>query len=218
MSTRPPIGAEVALERAGSAWLAARVTGRDGDHELLAVETDDAADPWTASGTSTISDATMVWTTERGVFRATATVAVDGTQGRATVHAAATRTQRREYVRLPMDTQMTLAYGHGVARGTLIDLSEAALRMRLPHDGAPRLEPGTEVRSAFTLHHTGFMLRGRVLRQQASGEPDTIDVVVMLDIPARTANDLRRNVVFEQIERQSELHGTPADESVGERS
>ena len=40
----------------------------------------------------------------------------------------------------------------------------------------------------------------------------------MLDIPARTANDLRRNVVFEQIERQSELHAATADEPGGDRS
>jgi hypothetical protein len=46
------------------------------------------------------------------------------------------------------------------------------------------------------------MLRGRVLREQASDEPGTVDVVVMLDVPARTANDLRRGVVFEQVERQ----------------
>ncbi len=208
MSSRPPLGAEVALERGGSAWLAARVTGRDGDHDLLAVEPHGAAEAPVEANASTVCDAIMVWSTEHGVFRATATVAIDGTRARATVHASATRTQRREYVRLPMDTQMTLAHADGIARGTLIDLSEAALRLRLPAQGAPRLAPGAQVRSAFTLHHTGFMLRGTVLREQASGAPDTIDVVVMLDIPARTANDLRRNVVFEQIERQSELHGT----------
>jgi len=217
VSSRPPIGADVALERAGSAWLAARVTGRDGDHDLLAVASVDG--PGTAEmGTSAGREVTMSWTTERGAFRAAVSVAIDGSRARARVRASATRTQRRGYARIPMDTQVTLAHDSGTAQGTLIDLSEAALRMRLPQPGALMLEPGDEVRSAFTLHHTGFMLRGIVLREQASGEPGTIDVVVMLDIPARTANDLRRNVVFEQIERQAELQQALADEPGGERA
>ena len=59
------------------------------------------------------------------------------------------------------------------------------------------------VRAGFTLHRTGFMLRGTVLRASPGDMPHSLDVVVMLDIPARTANDLRRSVVYEQVERQT---------------
>lgn len=207
MSLRPPLGIEVTLERAGRPRLSAEVSARDGAHMVLTPRSPAEEVP-AESGEVTVS-----WSTDRGVFRAPGTVEVDGHRLRLTMHASATRTQRREYVRLPMNTQMTLAYSDGVARGTLIDLSEAALRTRLPSAGAPLLQAGDEVRAAFSLHHTGFMLLGTVLRAQDSGEPGTIDIVVMLDIPARTANDLRRNVVFEQIARQSELHES-ADETV----
>jgi len=200
VSSRPPIGVEVVLERAGSPWLDADVSGYDGDQVLLTVHTEPAAEP-----TPMVVEATLVWTSERGIFRAPVAVATDGTRWRVTLRAPATRTQRREYVRLPMDTHMTLAHSDGIARGTLVDLSEAALRMRVARLGAPRLHPGDEVRAAFTLYHTGFMLRGTVLREQPSGEEHSVDLVVMLDIPARTANDLRRNVVFEQIERQTDV-------------
>lgn len=194
------------LERAGSAGLDAVVSGYDGDQVLLTFPADTGGAPTaapTAVPTGALAEATMRWSTERGIFRAPVTMATDGGRWRVTLRAAATRTQRREYVRLPMDTTMTLAHRGGIARGVLVDLSEAALRMRLPRDSAPTLHPGEEVRAAFTLHHTGFMLRGTVLREQPSGEEHSIDVVVVLDIPARTANDLRRNVVFEQIERQA---------------
>jgi hypothetical protein len=210
VSSRPPIGSEVVLERAGSTWVEAEVAGWE-DDQLVLTLTDDSSCALTrdlaGETTSLATEAILTWHTERGVFRAPVVVAasasVDGQCVRATFREPAVRTQRREYVRLPMDTQMTLSHSGGTARGRLVDLSEAALRIRLPVAKAPTLQPGDEVRSVFTLHHTGFMLHGTVLREQPSDEEDTIDVVVMLDIPARTANDLRRNVVFEQIERQA---------------
>jgi hypothetical protein len=208
VSSRPPIGIEAVLERAGSAWIHADVTGYDGDQVLLSVRTEIAAE-----AAMLIAEATLVWTTERGIFRAPVAVAADGARWRVRLRAPATRTQRREYVRLPMEAQMTLAHGGGIVRGTLVDLSEAALRIRIPSADAPSLHAGGEVRAAFTLHHTGFMLRGTVLREQSSDEIGTVDVVVMLDIPARTANDLRRTVVFAQLQRQADLEATATDET-----
>ncbi|WP_017936247.1 PilZ domain-containing protein [Nocardioides sp. Iso805N] len=212
MSTRPALGLVVVVERSGESWLEAEVTGYDGFDVLLTVCDEESTDPAAASDDVPI-DATMVWTTERGLFRAPVTASPDGDRWRVAVHAQAARTQRREYVRLPMGTPMTLSHDGGPIRGTLIDLSEAALRARLRLRHLPLLRPGDTVRAAFTLHHTGFMLRGTVLREQSSGEPDSVDVVIMLDIPPRTANDIRRNVVFEQVERQHEREQRRRDPS-----
>ncbi|WGL50537.1 PilZ domain-containing protein [Nocardioides sp. BP30] len=202
MSTRPALGLVVVVERAGASWLEAEVTGYDGFDVLLTVCDEESVDPATMPDAEVPIDATMVWTTERGLFRAPVTASPDGDRWRVAVHTQAARTQRREYVRLPMGTPMTLSHDAGTIRGTLIDLSEAALRARLLRRHLPLLTPGDTVRAAFTLHHTGFMLRGTVLREQGNGEPDSVDLVLMLDIPPRTANDIRRNVVFEQVERQ----------------
>jgi hypothetical protein len=210
--TRPPIGLEVALERSGVPWLAAEVSGYDGFDVLLAVAGDTApetTDPGTTAPATTAHPdervaATLVWHTDLGVFRAAVTAWPDGELWRASLRDQADRTQRREFMRLPMGTPMTLSHERGTTRGTLVDVSEAALRARLDAHQRPALHPGDFVRAAFTLHHTGFMLRGTVLREQLSEVPHAVDIVIMLDIPARTANDLRRNVVFEQVERQNE--------------
>jgi hypothetical protein len=207
--TRPPIGLEVALERSGRPWLQAEVSGYDGFDVLLTEHTDSAAEPAAEQapehGGSPVN-ATLVWHTDLGVFRATvtATATPDSGDWRVSLHTNADRIQRREFMRLPMGTSMTLSHERGTTRGILVDVSEAALRARLDIHQTPALHPGDTVRAAFTLHHTGFMLRGTVLREQPSTLPHAVDVVIMLDIPARTANDLRRNVVFEQAERQNE--------------
>jgi len=69
------------------------------------------------------------------------------------------------------------------------------------------LQPGAEVQAAFTLNRTGFVLRGSVLRAQPGEEQDAVDLIVLLNIPPRTANVLRRSVVLEQINRRSAPRG-----------
>ena len=176
--------------------------GYDGDQVLLTFRPEPDAGSLAGS-----SDATLTWTTERGVFRAPAVVTGDGRHVRVSLRGAVARVQRREYIRLPMQGPMTLSHGAGVERATLADLSEAALRVRLSESGAQALHPGDEVQAAFTLHQTGFMLRGTVLRAQPGDDDGAVDVIVVLDIPARTANELRRNVVFEQVQRRSKPDG-----------
>jgi hypothetical protein len=204
VSSRPPLGHEVVLERAGTTWLEAEVSGYDGADVLLRIRAETLSISLPPVVDAVPVPATLVWTTDRGLFRAPVAATPERERWRAAFQAQAARIQRRTYARLPMSTPMTLSHERGTSRGTLVDLSEAALRARFGLRDAPRLCPGDTVRAAFTLHHTGFMLRGTVLREQGTGEPHTVDVVVMLDIPARTANDLRRNVVFEQVERQRE--------------
>ena len=192
------------LERSGVTWLEAEVSGYDGFDVLLRVRPETVALSLPPVADAVPVPATLVWTTDRGLFRAPVTVTPGDERWRAAFRARAARIQRRAYARLPMSAAMTLSHRRGTSRGTLVDISEAALRVRFGPNDTPRLQPGDTVRAAFTLHHTGFMLRGTVLREQGTGQPHTVDVVVMLDIPARTANDLRRSVVFEQIERQRE--------------
>lgn len=209
MPTRPPIGLEVTLEQASGAALAAEVTGYDGFDVLLSpsdtVDEAPPAGPETAPCDVPVV-ATLSWTTDRGLFRAPVTATRSHGRWRVSFQAQADRIQRRGFARLPMGTPMTLSHERGTMRGTLVDVSEAALRARLDTDQQPALHPGDSVRAAFTLHHTGFMLRGTVLREQPSEVAEAVEVVIMLEIPARTANDLRRNVVFEQVERQSDHH------------
>jgi hypothetical protein len=189
----------VSLERAGALWFDGEVQAYD-EGDLLV--TADSATVEVDGADLVPMPATLVWTTDRGLFHASVEAALEGEVWRVRIIDDTKRTQRRAYVRLPMGTPMTLSHPYGSTRGILVDLSEAAVRVRLDERKAPKLRARDEVRAAFTLHRTGFMLRGRVLREQASDEPGTVDVVVMLDVPARTANDLRRGVVFEQVERQ----------------
>lgn len=186
------------LERSGTAWADAEVVGYDGDEIRLSLINDAEGSPGAVP-----VEAMLVWTTDRGLFRGPVLVTTSDGHWRASFRGRVSRIQRREYVRLQMGTPMTLGHQGGTSRGTLVDLSEAALRARLDGPRMPALRPGQPVRAGFTLHRTGFMLRGTVLRASPGEAPHTLDVVVMLDIPARTANDLRRSVVYEQVERQA---------------
>lgn len=204
MPSRPPLGAPVTLERAGAVWVEAETSRYDGADIVLA-----PSEGTVALGAVPVP-VVLCWTTPRGVFRVDATVRQHAGECRVSPVAEADRTQRREYPRLPLGTPMRLSAASGLFRATLADVSEAALRVRLPrpdgHDGAvPRagLQAGDDVRAAFTLHETGFVLQGTVLREQPGDEPGTVDVVVLLDIPARTANDLRRSVAFARAEREA---------------
>lgn len=195
------------LEHSGAPWMEAEVADHDGAEVLLRPHSADASTPaGVAPGVPV--EATMSWTTDRGVFEVSVSVTAEAGDGepawRAVPVGTTRRLQRRAHVRLPMGGPMTLSHEHGSRRGVLVDLSEAALRARFTADRGAPLKAGDPVRAVFTLHRTSFMLRGTVLREQPTDEPGTIDVVVMLDIPARTANDLRRGVVFEQIGRLDE--------------
>jgi len=188
----------VTLERSGVVWLEAETSRYDGADVVLALP----------DGTEAPSDVpasvVLVWTTALGVHRVDATVRPEAGECRVTLLAPADRHQRREYPRLSLGTPMRISSGAGTCRATLVDVSEVALRARIPSTGgtAPA-GPGVgdEVRVAFTVHETGFMLHGTVLRLQESGDPDTVDVVVLLDIPAQVANDLRRNVALARAGR-----------------
>lgn len=201
MSTRPPIDAAVVLERAGASWLEGEVAAYDESDVLVALRTE----------TVDVGDlpvpVTMVWHTDQGIFCVQAAAQRHGEHYRVRLLDETDRVQRREYMRLPMGTAMTLSCPGWICRATLVDISEAALRARVEARPAAGFEAGAEVRAAFNLHRTGFMLRGRVLREQPGDSPDSIEVVVTLDIPARTANDLRRNVVFEQAGREQPGRG-----------
>lgn len=204
VSSRPPLGAEVILERSDSPWLDAQVTGYAEGEVLVSL-----LDATVGLGAVPVS-VTLLWTTSRGLFRAPAEATLDQDGCRLALTAAARRVQRRAYPRRTMGSPMTLAHAGGTWRGTLVDISEAALRARVRPRPEGGFGPGESVRAAFTLHRTSFMLSGTVLREQPAphlpDDPDSVDVVVTLDIPARTANHLRRTVVFEQWARERSEH------------
>lgn len=203
-SSRPPLGAEVFLQRRDVPWLDAEVIGY-AESAVLVSLLGDAAD----LGAVPVP-VTLLWSTGRGLFRAPAEAAGGRDGCRVTLTAPARRVQRRAYPRRSMGSPMTLAHAGGTSRGTLVDISEAALRARVRSRPAGGFSPGEAVRAAFTLHRTSFMLSGTVLREQpgpeSEDEPDAVDVVVTLDIPPRTANHLRRTVVFEQWARERGEH------------
>jgi hypothetical protein len=192
--TRPLLDQAVLLERDGVAWARAIVDGYDGADALL--------EPHDHPPGGVPAEATLTWTSERGLFRSAVRLSVERRLWRARFVGITQRTQRRAFVRVPVGTPMTLTRNNRTYKGVLVDLSEAALRARFDADDTPAMREGDVVRAAFALGEMGFMLRGRVLREQRTESPEWIDVVVLLEIPARTANDLRRGVAFEQLERE----------------
>ena len=184
------------LERDGVVWLEAETSRYDGTDIVLSLP------ERTASLDVVPVPVVVVWTTPRGVFRMEATAHQRAGEYRLSPLTAADRIQRRAHPRLPVGAPMRLSSATGTSPAMLMDISEAALRARLALPTAAGLEAGNEVRVAFTLHETGFVLDGTVLREQGGDEPDTVDLIVVLDIPARTANDLRRSVALTRAERE----------------
>lgn len=118
------------------------------------------------------------------------------------------REQRRNYVRVPMGTPMTLTHKGGeLKKALLVDVSEAGLRVRVPVEEAEQLKPDQGVKVGFSVDGTGFMLEGRVLRfipqePEHEDEEKKVNVVVVFTIPDRTASELRRAVFAEQIRQR----------------
>ena len=190
------------LERDGAAWMEAEAARYDGGDVLLT-----RREHSVALGDVPVP-VVLVWTTAGGVFRMEGHLRQEAGECRVSPLAPADRTQRREYPRLLLSTPMRLWTSGGGCRAVLADISEAALRARLSvataSGVAGALDPGGEVRVAFTLQETDFMLHGTVLRERESDDPDSVDIIVVLDIPSRTANDLRRAIAFARAERDQD--------------
>jgi hypothetical protein len=121
-----------------------------------------------------------------------------------------TRAERRAHFRLPLDGEVsvTVAGQTGVrgeaerpVTGHLVDVTEAALRLRVTRADAERLADGTKVATVFEIRQSRFEAGGTVLRsfasEQANGDAAT-DVVLVLDLSEPRARGLRRMLMAEQ--------------------
>lgn len=111
------------------------------------------------------------------------------------VEGPALRIDRRAYERVPMGTSMSIGSVHAggpPTRCLLVDISEAGLRARMSRTEAHLLGVDEPMRMGVTVDGAGFALLGRVLRTSTVVEdPDSVDVVVLFDIPRSTQDQLR---------------------------
>ncbi|GAA1969685.1 hypothetical protein GCM10009798_32950 [Nocardioides panacihumi] len=119
-----------------------------------------------------------------------------------------TRAQRRAHFRLPLDGDVALTVAGavgGVLDGHLVDVSEAALRVRVAPREAEACPAGSSVSAVFEIRQERFDVEGTVLRswpsERANGDP-AADVVVVLDLSEPQARDLRRALMAEQVQRR----------------
>lgn len=118
----------------------------------------------------------------------------------------ATRSQRRAHFRVPVDGTGTLTVaGAGVITGSMVDVSEAAVRFRLAPEDAELLHDGTSVSTAFSVRAEPFELWATVLRSwpstRANGDP-AVDVVLVLALAEPQARELRRALMAEQVHQR----------------
>jgi hypothetical protein len=110
------------------------------------------------------------------------------------VSGPALRIDRRAYERVPMGTSMSIASVHAGGSPTrclLVDISEAGLRARMSRTEAHLLGVDEPMRMGVTVDGAGYALLGRVLRTSTVVEdPDSVDVVVLFDIPRSTQDQL----------------------------
>lgn len=120
-----------------------------------------------------------------------------------------TRAQRRAHFRLSLDGEVALTVAGapvgGVLAGHLVDVSEAALRVRVAPSDAEACPAGETVSAVFDIRQERFDFEGTVLRswpsERANGDP-AVDVVVVLDLSEPQARDLRRALMAEQVQRR----------------
>lgn len=156
----------------------------------------------------------VVWSTDGGIKALPVEVTENRTEGSvrlwvARVLGSPRREQRRNFVRVPLATPMTVTFrGNTLGKAILVDVSEAGLRCRIPAEECKGLDRDYGVQVGFNVDGTGFMLEGRVLRlipydgDTPEGESAKMDVIVTFTIPDRTAAELRRSIFAEQIRQR----------------
>lgn len=147
--------------------------------------------------------AELMWPAERGVRLVPVRIVESSSPSGArmwTVRAVgpALRIDRRAYDRVPMGTTMSIASVHtggSPTRCLLVDISEAGLRARMTRTEAHLLGVDEPMRMGLTVDGVGYALLGRVLRtSHVLEEPDSVDVVVLFDVPRVTQDQLRASL------------------------
>lgn len=116
-----------------------------------------------------------------------------------------TRSQRRAHFRLGHDAPVSVRLEDSEIACHLVDVSEAAVRVRVGLDEAELFPDGTPLTAVFEIRQDRFDLGGTVLRtwpsERHNGDP-AADIVVLLDLSEAQARDLRRALLAEQVHRR----------------
>jgi len=109
--------------------------------------------------------------------------------------------QRRRYVRVPASGPLELRLlGDGqtveALSGTLVDMSEGALRCMVSDVQADTLETDL-VRVGFRFGDQAFDIPGRIVFRRSGTQPTQL--VVLFDEPVREADQLRRQIFAQQL-------------------
>lgn len=147
----------------------------------------------------------VMWPAERGILALPVEVAEAHEDGEDVLWLARTvgvarREQRRGFVRVTMETPMTLHDGDTAHHATLIDVSEAGLRARVK--GEPQLTANATVRAAFSVDRMAFLVDAEVLRVHHRRDEEHHEVVLVFSLDERSAAELRRAVFSEQIRQR----------------
>lgn len=108
--------------------------------------------------------------------------------------------QRRAHARIAIGSPMILVFDHVASDGILVDMSEAALRVRLDPDTAVPAD-GARVHVDVLLDGEAFVLTGHVHRSEKGSEgTEAAEIVVLFDgVVGPVVNRIRRALFFEQI-------------------
>jgi hypothetical protein len=161
-------------------------------------------------GPTTGSALDVTWTSQTGAYTLPSELSETVREGIVALwvlkpQGEATRAQRRAHFRLPIDGSGTITVAGGTITGSLVDVSEAAVRYRLSPEHAEQLTEGTTVSTVFGVRADVFELWATVLRAwpstRANGE-QAVDVVLVLSLGEPQARELRRSLLNEQVRRR----------------
>jgi len=190
MSDRPEVEQLVWLRDATGAAYDTRVLSVNGDSVVL-------ERPEDYPGFSAPQQLELLWPAEGGLLQLAIEIVFDSSEWRAAPLAATGPAQRRSHARIAVHTPMVLVCGPQTMVGELSDISERALRMRVPDGTVCSAVAGTSVHVDVTLDDEAFVLDGTVLRVEA--HPGGADVVVLFDVAGETMHRLRRSLFFELV-------------------
>lgn len=103
--------------------------------------------------------------------------------------------QRRRYIRVRADLDVTLELNGDIVQGTTVDISEGGFRVRIPRREIAELQP-TVIRATIGDHDvalTGFVIRA------TDAFPEGTDAVVAFQAGGSQADALRRLVLHSQL-------------------
>lgn len=194
MSDRPEVEQLVWLRDATGAAYDTRVLSVYGDSVVL-------ERPEDYPGFDAPQRLELLWPSDGGLLQLAVEIECDAAEWRAAPLAASGPAQRRSHARIAVHTPMVLVTGRQIMVGQLADISERALRMRVPSGTACTAVPGAAVHVDVMLDDEAFVLDGTVLRVE--DHPTGAEVVVLFDVNAETLHRLRRSLFFELVRLDS---------------